>query len=187
MDDTGSANMTKFANLFSSRACRTLVRDFSHTLVTAGSGTSGTANYVTASRSADGALAIAYLPVNATITVNVTKLAGTTAGRWYDPTNGSYSTVSGSRFANTGTHDFNHSGINSAGDSDWVLVLEGDGSPIPTPSAPTNLKIRSAARKREGRAYNYLANAYVFFARYLHFVDRRPGRHDLCPIGVNGG
>ena len=149
MDDTGSANMTKFANLFSSRAWQTLVPDFSHTFVTAGYGTLGTVNYVTTSKTADGTLAISYLPVNATITVDMTKLAGTTNASWYDPTNGSYTTVSGSPFSNTGSRTFNHSGSNSAGDSDWVLVLESAGSPAPTPNAPNNLKIHSATIEQD--------------------------------------
>jgi hypothetical protein len=44
--------------------------------------------------------------------------------RWYDPTNGIFSTISGSPFANSGSRNFTPPRKNSAGDGDWVLVLE---------------------------------------------------------------
>jgi hypothetical protein len=77
-----------------------------------------------AARSFDGSLVMAYMPTIRTITVDMSKLAGPSTARWYDPTSGEYSDVKGSPFANTGTRQFTPSGANKSGDGDWVLVLE---------------------------------------------------------------
>jgi Putative collagen-binding domain of a collagenase len=65
-----------------------------------------------------------YMPTIRAITVNMSKLAGMTAARWYDPTGGKYAEVKGSPFANEGGRQFVPSGANNSGDGDWVLVLE---------------------------------------------------------------
>jgi Protein of unknown function (DUF4038)/Putative collagen-binding domain of a collagenase len=83
-----------------------------------------TNTYVTAARTPDGSLAIAYLPSGRTITVNMSKFAGLMKARWYDPTNGRYLGVEGSPFANAGSKQFMPPEINSAGDRDWILVLD---------------------------------------------------------------
>ena len=71
-----------------------------------------------------GRLVLAYTPVAHTLTVNMTKLAASATARWFDPSVGTYTSISGSPFANTGTRNFTTPGNNSAGDGDWVLVLE---------------------------------------------------------------
>ena len=83
-----------------------------------------TNTYVTAARSADGSLVIAYMPSIRTITVDMSKLAGPVTARWYDPTNGMYINASGSPFANSGEREFVPPAQNDAGDGDWILVLE---------------------------------------------------------------
>jgi len=67
---------------------------------------------------------MAYMPTRRTITVDMTQLSGPVTARWYDPANGTYSSIAGSPFANTGTRQFMPAGNNSVGDGDWVLVLE---------------------------------------------------------------
>jgi len=57
------------------------------------------------------------------LTVNMAKFAGPVTAQWFDPTNGTYSKISGSPFANTGRQNFSPSGNNSAGDPDFVLLL----------------------------------------------------------------
>ncbi len=89
-----------------------------------GFGSITTNDYVTAARTPDGSLAMAYLPSIRTITVDMSKLAGPTEARWYDPTNGTYLEVEGSPFANAGSKQFTPPGNNSAGDGDWILVLD---------------------------------------------------------------
>jgi hypothetical protein len=71
--------------------------------------------------------AVAYLPDPSsfsTVTVNLADFVGSVTARWYDPTNGTFTSISGSPFANSGTHSFTPPGTNSAGDTDWVLVLQ---------------------------------------------------------------
>ena len=67
---------------------------------------------------------MAYMPNGGTLTVEMSKLAGQAAARWYDPTSGKYLEVHGSPFANSGSRQFSPPGPNGAGDADWVLVLE---------------------------------------------------------------
>jgi hypothetical protein len=42
--------------------------------------------------------------------------------RWYDPTAGTYTNIG--TFANSGTHTFDSPTVNSAGENDFVLVLQ---------------------------------------------------------------
>jgi len=51
--------------------------------------------------------------------VNMAKLSGPATARWYNPATGTYTVVSGSPFANTGSRTFN-----PGASGDWVLVLE---------------------------------------------------------------
>lgn len=89
-----------------------------------GFGSITTNTYLTAARTPDGSLAMAYLPSVRSITVDMSKLAGLTQARWYDPTNGRYLEVEGSPFANVGSRQFTPPRNNSAGDGDWILVLD---------------------------------------------------------------
>ncbi|HEY8096124.1 MAG TPA: DUF4038 domain-containing protein [Methylobacter sp.] len=81
-------------------------------------------DYVTAARATDGSLVVAYLPPSHTgsVTIDMTTLRGTVTARWFDPTNGTYSSIGS--FSNTGTQAFTTTGNNAAGDADWVLILE---------------------------------------------------------------
>ena len=67
---------------------------------------------------------LCYTPVAHTLTVDMTKMNASTTARWFDPVNGTYTDISGSPFANSGTRNFTTPGANSAGDGDWVLALE---------------------------------------------------------------
>ncbi len=96
------------------------------TLITAGGGTASpqSTTYVTAAATPEGDLLLAYLPPDHTgsVTVDMTKLSATMQARWFDPANAAFTTIGA--FANTGTHAFTTTGNNSAGDADWLLVLE---------------------------------------------------------------
>jgi hypothetical protein len=72
---------------------------------------------------------IAYLPSIRTVTINMTKFPGPVTARWFDPSNGTYSSITGSPLPNTGTRSFGPSGNNSDGNGDWVLVLESTPTP----------------------------------------------------------
>jgi hypothetical protein len=138
LDTPGAIQMAHVKALFESRAWHTLVPDQSHTTVTAGVGTfssSGevdSSDYATAGRASDGTLVMAYMPTLRTFTINMAQLSGPANARWYDPANGTYTSIAGSPFANSGSRSFAPPGNNSEGSPDWVLVLEaGTGSPVP--------------------------------------------------------
>jgi Protein of unknown function (DUF4038)/Putative collagen-binding domain of a collagenase len=130
LDTVGSRQMTYVTNLFSPRRWYDLVPDSGHSLVVAGTGpyrATGTvqdSDYVTAARTADGRLAIAYLPAGQAIRVNMAELAHGVHARWYDPSTGRYRVVRGAPFANAGVRRFSPPGENGDGDPDWVLLLE---------------------------------------------------------------
>jgi len=83
-----------------------------------------TNTFAPAARASDGSLLIAYLPAIRTLTIDMSKLAGSATARWYDPTSGQYSEIEGSPFSNDALRQFRPPGNNAAGDGDWVLILE---------------------------------------------------------------
>ena len=104
-----------------------LVPDFSSTFITAGRGTKGNAStdyfsgntYVTGARTADGTLAVVYLPsASRAITLNTALMGPGYTARWVDPTSGD------SVAASTADATYSHAGANKAGAADWLLVLE---------------------------------------------------------------
>lgn len=95
------------------------------TLITAGGGTSTTSsNYVTAALSSDAALLVAYRPPDhsGTTTFDMSVMAGSTLIRFFDPTDGTY-TTEGTGISNSGTRVITWPGTNDAGDTDWALVM----------------------------------------------------------------
>jgi len=96
------------------------------TIVTAGGGTASpqSTDFVAAACTSEGDLLLAYVPPahSGTITVDMTKLAGTATARWFDPTNASFTAIG--TFSNTGTRAFTTPGTNSAGQTDFLLVIE---------------------------------------------------------------
>ena len=130
LDTPGAIEMAYVAQLFEPRAWYKLIPDTNHVVVTAGYGTFSSTDvvaandYLTAARTPDGTLVMAFTPVVRQLTVDMTKLSGPATARWYDPSNGAYTTIGGSPLSNTGTQDFTPPGNNSDGDGGWVLVLE---------------------------------------------------------------
>ena len=110
-----------------------LLPDNASSLVTAGRGTRaaysssdfqasnlGTDNYVAASVTPDKSLAVIYCAVAMSITIDQTKIATGYTATWVDPASGATTTATtGSTYASSGL------GNNSAGNADWVLVLQG--------------------------------------------------------------
>jgi len=129
LNSPGVVQLTYMEGLFNSVQWYNLVPDQNHTVVTSGYGTPSSTNYpiddnyVTTAATADGTLAIAYLPAGQTITANLAKFSGPVKARWFDPTNNTFKTVTGSPFSNSGTTQFSPGGNNNEGTSDWVLVL----------------------------------------------------------------
>jgi hypothetical protein len=129
LDTPGVLQLSYMKQLFVTRRWYDLVPDQKHTVVTAGYGKFFTRwhfltdPYVTAARTPDGTLLLAYVPAERTITVAMNRFAGKVTALWYDPTNGTYKAASAAPLANTGTRDFTSPGRNSAGAYDWVAVL----------------------------------------------------------------
>ena len=135
LDTPGAVQMAYVQALFVPRPWHRLVPDQKHRVVTAGYGTFDstttpgnaygmTSDYVTAGRTPDGSLVMAYLPSLRTVTVDMSRLSAPASAQWYDPSRGTYAAVAGSPLANTGTRKLTPPGKNGDGDGDWVLVLE---------------------------------------------------------------
>lgn len=94
-------------------------------LITGGGSSASESDYVAAAAKPDGTLLIAYIPPahNGTITVDMSVMAGPTRARWFDPTSSAYSII-GTSLSNSGAYKFAPPGNNSAGQRDWVLVLD---------------------------------------------------------------
>jgi hypothetical protein len=90
-----------------------------------------TSDYVTAGRTPDGSLVMAYLPSLRTVTVDMSQLSAPASAHWYDPSRGTYAAVAGSPLANSDMRKFTPPGKNGDGDGDWVLVLESKPPPSP--------------------------------------------------------
>jgi hypothetical protein len=85
-------------------------------------------NYITVLRSSTKLIAYYEIGANGNPTIDMTKFAGvgsTIQCRWWDPTNGSYKNVTGSPISTASSHAFPQSdaGNNSAGTTDWLLVI----------------------------------------------------------------
>ena len=130
LDTPGIIQLHYMQRLFANRKWYDLVPDRLNRIVTGGRGQFSdsdsitTDSYATAAATPDGSLVIAYLPSIRKVTVDMSKLAGRVAARWYDPTAGTYQVIAGSPFANSGSRHFTPPGNNNDGDNDWVLVLE---------------------------------------------------------------
>jgi Protein of unknown function (DUF4038)/Putative collagen-binding domain of a collagenase len=103
------------------------------TLVTAGGGSFGGNDYVTAAATPSGHALVAYLPPTGTaprsITVDMTALSYLASARWFNPATGAWVVVSSS-LPNTGTLVFTTPGNNGSGTNDWVLLLEANTPPL---------------------------------------------------------
>jgi hypothetical protein len=124
LDSRGAQSMTHLRNLLTTIPWWLLEPDTDHTLLTDGLGPED-ARAVAAS-TADGSLAMVYIPGSREITVELARLAGPLVeARWYDPANGRFSAVAGSPFSTTEPRRLRPgTDSNSAGFGDWVLVLE---------------------------------------------------------------
>jgi Protein of unknown function (DUF4038)/Putative collagen-binding domain of a collagenase len=158
LDTPGAVQMKHVTDLFEPRRWYDLVPDQSNTVVTAGIGTFGGLDYVTAARTPDGELVMAYVPSARTLTVDMSKLSGPVTARWYDPTVGTFTNISGSPFANTGSHNFTTPGANAGGDGDWVLVLEVSITPVTSLAAAVLPSSRSVQVGTAATAFATIIN-----------------------------
>jgi hypothetical protein len=127
MDLPGSANMMYWGRLFRSRPWFDLVPDQKHEVITGGVGEFLGDDYLAAGRTLDGSTAMAYMPTKRTITVDMSKIAGTQAlAWWFDPRTGQ--AASAGSFPTRGMQNFS-----PPAEGDWVLVLDDASRQLPPP------------------------------------------------------
>jgi len=124
LDTPGAIQIGYLKPFFESRPWYNLVPDQSNSVITAGMGSFGTNDFVTAARTSDGQLVLAYVPSARTFTVDMSRLSGPVNARWFDPSAGTFTAIAGSPFPNSGSIALNTPGTNAGGDADWVFVLE---------------------------------------------------------------
>ena len=95
-----------------------LVPDTNHELVTAGTGSPGSAGYVTAARADDGSFALIYFPESRELTVDVSKLKQPAHASWFDPTTGGSRPIQPDPLPGRGSRSFSPPGRNAAGEPD---------------------------------------------------------------------
>ena len=135
IDTVGVTQLMIWHGFFSSLPWQDLIPDQDHTVVAAGLGNLGNlqtrvskSDFCTASKTPDGSLVVAYMPTARKITVDMASLKAPANAKWFDPTNGAYTTIPGGLLTNTGTRQFTPPGNNHDGDSDWILLLDASGS-----------------------------------------------------------
>lgn len=122
IDSPGSFQMAHLGAFFRSLPWHKLVPDFGHGIVVEGNEEGST--LATTAWIPDGSLAVTYLPTARRVTVDLSRFKGRVEARWFDPTSGKYSPVQDSPFQNEGSRTVTPAEKNSAGDGDWVLVIE---------------------------------------------------------------
>jgi hypothetical protein len=186
LDTPGAIQIGYMNSLFQSRAWYDLVPDTNHTVVTAGPGladfsTSGNVSgndYLTAASAPDGTLAIAYIPTLGTNTVDMSKFSAAVTAWWFDPAGGTYSSVPGSPFPNSGTVDFTPPGNNSDGDGDWVLVIETKPPPVSPPLGTYNGLFSETDQVRQNSS-GFLTASVTARARYSGRLQIGANRYSL--------
>jgi hypothetical protein len=132
LDTTAVTELGYLTSLLKSIQWYNLVPDQNHTIVMSGYGTLDTSqnancintnDYVTTSYLEDGTASVSYTPQSASLKVDLNRYTAPVTAKWYDPTSSSNTTISGAPFPNSGIQEFSTPGNNSAGSSDWVLLL----------------------------------------------------------------
>jgi hypothetical protein len=97
--------------------------------VLSGGGSFGNDDYASSAFARDRSFALAYLPIARTIKVNLGRIAWGQTGKdvmawWIDPTSGRRHLLPGSPFEYNTTQSWTPPATNSAGDPDWVLLVQ---------------------------------------------------------------
>ncbi len=125
LDSPATRHIAHVKKLFASRPWYRLIPDQESELVIDGRGFFGDVDYVPAARTADGGLAIVYVPQARPVAVDLGRLRGPLRAEWFDPTTGEIVEVEGAPFEAAGPRKFAPPPKNAAGDTDFALVLEG--------------------------------------------------------------
>jgi hypothetical protein len=125
LSSAGSQSLAHVGRLLGSRAHYRLVPDQNHSVLV--SGYQSGASYASTARTDDGASVISYIPTARTVTIEMSRVTGTTArGWWYDPRTGAATLIGD--MPTTGTRAFT-----SPTSEDWILVLDDQARNLPPP------------------------------------------------------
>lgn len=122
LDMAGAQHLGNMVRAIQSREWYKLVPDFDHALLTEGYGQWGTKDYATAAMASDGSFAMGYLPDTRPIAIDMRKFNGSKTVKWFDPTANTYTV--GPTYPNQGAVKLPPQPANSAGQSDWILIIE---------------------------------------------------------------
>lgn len=123
LNTAGAQTMGYIATLLKSYSWHMLVPKTDASLVSSSLGT-GTAAVCPALAS-DGSFALIHKNDANSITVVMSVFSKSSVrARWYDPAAGTFSSVAGSPFANSGSQTISHPGNNASGGTCWCLVMD---------------------------------------------------------------
>lgn len=122
LNSPGARSMTLLWNLVSPSRWDLLAPDTNGSFLTGGA-LSGD-DRAAAALASDGSIAFIYAPTRRTMSVNLSRMSGpNVSARWYDPSNGTYTAITGSPLPAVST-SFTMPTANADGSADWVLVLQ---------------------------------------------------------------
>jgi hypothetical protein len=128
LDRDATRHLKYLRDLVESHAWWKLVPDRAGKLITRGRASFGATEDIVAAVAHDRSWALAHVPVARPFSVDLSLLGAPVYAFWFDPTAGKYLPVAGAPFHNAGRELMAPPAPrNSAGDSDWVLVLEAAG------------------------------------------------------------
>jgi len=145
MNYVSTTHMKHVSDLFTARQWHRLVPDLGGAVTTGGAGAG--VDYAATARTSDGSLVITYIPTGRTVTIDMNRVSGPVAARWFDPTSGKYTAIA-SRLANSGSRSFTTLGRNAIGHGDWVLVLETGGASAAAPARPASFPLKVSSNGR---------------------------------------
>jgi hypothetical protein len=123
LNSRGVQTMSHFRTILYQANWPTLVPDLSNAYLASGLG-AGDARAVAAVGS-DRRAALAYVPTQRAITVNLARLSGPRVSlKWFDPSNGDYAAIDATPVSNSGSRTLTPPAQNAAGYADWVLLAE---------------------------------------------------------------
>jgi hypothetical protein len=128
LDQQASWDMVRWRNVFVTRPWQLLVPDDEHSFVVAGRGENESA--IRSARTADGKLALVYIPSTGRgareFTLNLAGLSGPVTARWYNPSNGRHIAIDGGALNYRGSQALKTPGDNGSRENDCLLILETD-------------------------------------------------------------
>ncbi len=134
LDLPGVNHLANMNRCIKARAWHKLVPDFNHEMLISGYGTEKKDDYVTAAKASDSTFGMYYMPSSRETTINMAIFDAPKSIRKFDPTNNTTTTIATS-VPNSGNYTVAAPGNNSAGQGDWIIIIESETSATPASSA----------------------------------------------------